>query len=70
MQMQHAVFVLQISMTENFNSGVPKLLRDEGIEGDFSKKRVAVVNFRKDTESFRSEDLQSKEIRSNLLIAC
>lgn len=68
--MQHAVFVLQISMTENFNSGVPKLLRDEGIEGDFSKKRVAVVNFRKDTESFRSEDLQSKEIRSNLLIAC
>lgn len=70
MQMQHAVFVLQISVTENFNSGVPKLLRDEGIEGDFSKKRVAVVNFRKDTESFRSEDLQSKEIRSNLLIAC
>lgn len=68
--MQHAVFVLQISVTENFNSGVPKVPRGEGIEGDFSKKRVAVVNFRKDTESFRSEDLQSKEILSNLLIAC
>lgn len=68
--MQHAVFVLQISVTENFNSGVPKVLRGEGIEVDFSKKRVAVVNFRKDAESFRSEDLQSKEILSNLLIAC
>lgn len=70
MQMQHAVFVLQISVTENFNSGVPKVPRGEGIEVDFSKKRVAVVNFRKDAESFRSEDLQSKEILSNLLIAC
>lgn len=68
--MQHAVFVLQISVTENFNSGVPKVPRGEGIEVDFSKKGVAVVNFRKDTESFRSEDLQSKEILSNLLIAC
>lgn len=68
--MQHAVFVLQISVTENFNSGVPKVPRGESIEVDFSKKRVAVVNFRKDAESFRSEDLQSKEILSNLLIAC